>query len=113
MKEPPGQPLAGTVIVTCCGCPGESVPLGGLKVTPLKSLDADQFRLPCEPGASVNVSVHVALPLLSVGQLPPGLTVSVGGTQLHVAVTVFASPVKMKLPPVHSLLGIKMLTCIL
>lgn len=99
--------------VTCCDCPGESVPLDGLKVTPLGALDADQFKVPCEPEASAKVSVHIALPLLSGGQFPPAVTVSVGGTQLHVAVTVFAGPVKVKLPPPQALLGIKILICIL
>ncbi len=40
------------------------VPLGGLKVTPGKSLDEDQGRVPCDPCASDSVKVHVQLPSL-------------------------------------------------
>ena len=70
----------------------ESVPLEGLIFTPLKEVDADQFRLPCEPEAKPNVSVHVQLPsLLFCGQVltPGGLTVNSGAAHVQDALTVF------------------------
>lgn len=53
------QLLPGIVTISCADLPGESVPLGGLKVTPLRSVLADQFRFPCELGSSVSVNVQV------------------------------------------------------
>lgn len=93
----------GMVTVTCCGCPGTNVPPGGLKVTPGKSLDADQTRSPWEPCANANASVHMKLPLLSGGQLPPPLAVIVGGEQVHDTVSGFTppDPVKVKVSFLH------------
>ncbi len=59
LKEPPGQALAETVAVTDVDRPGTSVPLDGLKVTPDKLLDTDQFISPCEPSTKARVKVHV------------------------------------------------------
>lgn len=53
------QLLPGIVTVSCFDSPGESVPLAGLKVAPLRSVLADQFRFPCELGSSVSVNVQV------------------------------------------------------
>ena len=53
------QLLRGIVTITCFDSPGESIPLAGLKVAPLRSVLADQFRFPCELGSSVSVNVQV------------------------------------------------------
>jgi hypothetical protein len=64
------QLLPGIVTISCADLPGESVPLGGLKVTPLRFVLADQFRSLCELGSSVKVRVHVqTLFELSSGQI--------------------------------------------
>ena len=64
------QLLPGIVTISCADSPGESVPLGGLKVTPLRFVLADQFRSLCELGSSVKVRVHVqTLFELSSGQI--------------------------------------------
>jgi len=63
------QALAGIVIVTDFDPPGESVPLDGVKDTPLRSVPADQFRSPCELASSDSVTLHVHTLLpLSNGQ---------------------------------------------
>ena len=59
VKVPPGQSLAGSVAITCCGWFGSRVPLDWLKVTPVELLDADQPRSPCESGGRARVTVHV------------------------------------------------------
>ena len=48
------MPLTLTVV----DCPGESVPLAGLKVTPFMSLKAFQLPLPGEPAVSASVTAH-------------------------------------------------------
>ena len=70
LNVPLVQLLPGIVTVSCADLPGESVPLGGLKVTPPRFVLADQFRSLCELGSSVNVKVHVqTLFELSSGQV--------------------------------------------
>jgi len=59
VKVPPGQSLAGSVAITCCGWFGNRVPLNWLKVTPVELLDAVQPRSPCESGGRVRETVHV------------------------------------------------------
>ena len=40
------QSLSGIAMLTCVVCPGDRVPLDGLKVTPAVPVDADHGRLP-------------------------------------------------------------------
>ena len=95
------QLLPGIVTISCADLPGESVPLGGLKVTPLRFVLADQFRFPCELGSSVSVNVQVkTLFVLSNGHVCTSvlptfaeLTFKIGGVlgcdvMLKVTVTV-------------------------
>lgn len=46
-------------MVMDCELPGESWPLLGLKLTPLKELLVVQLALPCEPAVSARVSEQV------------------------------------------------------
>ena len=51
---------------------------GGLKVTPLRLLLADQFRLPCEFGVSITDTVQDTVVLFSVQGLPVEFDILVG-----------------------------------
>jgi hypothetical protein len=103
-----GQVVFGTEIVTCTGCPEDSVPLAGLKVMPfIPLLDALQFKVPCEPGAVDSVTVQNKQPSLIL----PGLTISCGGAQVHGILTVLAGPVKVK-AAVAGQLGVGTITVI-
>src|SRR5436190_7514596 len=85
------QSLAGILMDTDVPEPEEErVPLEGLILTPLKVVDEDQFRLPCEPEASPRVNAHVQLPSLFCGQLliPDGLTVICGAAHAQLALSV-------------------------
>jgi len=73
-------------MVTCADWVGVNVPLEGVKVTPVRSLLADQSRLLSAPGAGDTVTVHIQpLPYVVVGQsllavkLEAGLTATIGG----------------------------------
>ena len=99
--------------VTGTDWPGASVPLGGLKVTPVKSLLADQLRSPCEPEASAKVSVQIPLPLLSGEQVPPPLAVNAGALQLHDTSTEFPPDIRKESLRLagHTTSGIVIFTC--
>jgi len=59
VKVPSMQDEAGTKIVTCIDWVGFNVPLDGVKVAPVRSLTADQFRLLEAAGAGDRVTVQV------------------------------------------------------
>jgi hypothetical protein len=100
---------------------GGSVPLGGMNLTLGLSLEADQCRLPCEPGVFVSVAIQVqALELELYEQLElleglklDGLTVKVGFEQLHGTETLLAGPVKVRVALAgHIVFGTFISTCI-
>jgi hypothetical protein len=100
VKVPFMQSLAGILIEIVVDPPGTSGPVEGLKVTPFRSLDADQFKSPWAFPASLTASLHVQLPSLFGWQLVllrlAILTDKAGAPQLHGTETVFP-PVNRKL----------------
>jgi len=101
------------VTVTGTDWPGDRVPFDGLKVTPVKSLLADQLRSPCEPEDSASVSVQIPLPLLSGEQVPPQLAVNAGALQLHDTSTEFPPDIRKESLRLagHTMSGTVIVTC--
>ena len=86
VKVPSIQKSFGMKMDTCADWVGVNVPLEGVKVTPARSLLADQLRLLTAPGAGNTVTVHIQpLPYVVVGQsllafkLVDGFTATIGG----------------------------------
>jgi len=98
-----GHVVLGIVMVTCTGCPGESVPLDGLKLMPLPLADADQCRLGSPGLLELRDKVSLQLQPLSNVQSVFAfklflLTTNIGGEHDQGTVTVLACcPLKLKL----------------
>jgi hypothetical protein len=91
------------VTIICATPAGAKVPLDGLKVIPLPPLlDAVQASVPWLFGSLVSISLHVQFPLLSVLQPDRlnfvGPTLKLEPEHPHDTFTVFAGPVKLKVP---------------
>lgn len=120
LKVALGQSLPGTKMVTWALCPGVTVPLDGVKITPDNPVLADQLRAPWEPAAGVRRAVQVQPALEpALGQLVPpikldGLTVNMDvPVQFHATGTLFAGPTKLKVAVAGQVVfvGIETVTC--
>lgn len=95
-------------IVTVTDCPGERVPVAGLRLAPERSLLAVQFTLPCEFEDSLRFNVHweafCVPPHIALFNVV-GVTVKVGGVQLQVTGTGVSPslPEKVKVPLWHGI----------
>jgi hypothetical protein len=101
--------LLGTVISTWTGLPVVNVPCEGEKVTPaILLLEADQFMLPSDPLAALNVTVQERQPLLNVA----GLAMSWEAVQVQSTCPTLAGPLKAKSALTgQTALGTRIVTC--